>query len=72
MARRKYNWDRDRLAYLREQGLGTWRIAKIYGCDQSTVRYWLEKFELPTDTKRATSCFDDRLNHLVRTMRAAE
>jgi hypothetical protein len=47
MARtREYQWDG--LAKLRDAGFGTHRIAKIYGCEPSTVRSALMRLGLPT------------------------
>lgn len=45
---RKYDIKREDLIRLREAGYGRVMIAKVYGCDQSTVRHWLIKYGLPT------------------------
>lgn len=36
------------LRRMREAKMGTTAIAKVYGCDQSTVRSWLNRFGMPT------------------------
>jgi hypothetical protein len=44
----RYEWSREQLMRLRAAGMGTVRIAKIYGCDQSTVRNALKRLGIPT------------------------
>lgn len=45
---RKYNITREDLIRLRAKGYGRTTIAKVYGCDQTTIRHWLIKYDLPT------------------------
>lgn len=44
---RRYRVSESHLRRLRQEGLGCSQIAKIYGCDPSTVRFWLQKFGIP-------------------------
>jgi hypothetical protein len=43
-----FPWNKKQLMRLREVGMGTPTIAKLYGCDVSTVRHTLLKYGLPT------------------------
>jgi DNA invertase Pin-like site-specific DNA recombinase len=49
---RKYDIKREDLIRLREAGYGRTLIAKVYGCDQATIRHWLIKYDLPTIAPR--------------------
>jgi hypothetical protein len=39
---------KEQLIRMREARMGTPSIAKAVGCDQSSIRYWLKKYGLPT------------------------
>lgn len=56
------------LRRMREAGMGCWAIAKVYGCDQSTVRHWLIRFGLPTQRQNPSPPMDE----IERAIRSAE
>ena len=58
----KFVFEREHLQKLRDAGWGRQRIADLYGCDQTTVRYWLVKFGLDTAlaVRRVTDSDIDR------------
>lgn len=62
-----YDLNRDVLMRLREAGLGRIRIAKIFHCQDTTVRAALVKHGLPTGRPaNAGHSWNAELNELVR------
>lgn len=75
----RYAWDKGQLERMRAAGMGATRIAKIMGCDPSTVRHALIALGLPTrcETIRITDQNLDRMiaqfmTKVERARRAAE
>lgn len=54
MGRQRFRYDirREDLERLRAAGYGRIPIAQLYGCEQTTITYWLRKFGLPTAQPR--------------------
>ena len=48
MRPKRYDIRKEHLEKMRVAGMGRIAIAKVYGCDESTITYWLRKYELPT------------------------
>lgn len=48
MRPRKYDIRKEHLEQMRAAGMGRNAIADVYGCDPSTITYWLKKHGLST------------------------
>lgn len=48
MRHRKYDIRKEHLEQMRAAGMGRISIAKVYGCEESTITHWLRKYGLPT------------------------
>lgn len=65
-----YPWNKKQIARLREVGMGTPTIAKLYGCDVSTVRHTLLKYGLPTQRIPRPELSDDAVERFAQAVLA--